>query len=203
MSAIKSMAGVVLGRMLAQKLMPSIRGLGALEPGRYPHPVYGPIIIPRGAESERMPNGIVPPFRIATWGFAVAWVALVWYACRKKSGPELSGDEDLWKASKLQPLPRELRFEPEDSATSDDPVEACLERKGWEIGMIRELRASIADKSQPSLFSEAEEEYTPSEEELLDDIEECLDKIEKRYGSLEAAGLEAVPCIDCEEAVKL
>ena len=203
MSAAGSIAGMVIGRMLAQKLIPSIKGLGALEPGRYPHPVYGPIIIPRGAEAERKPGSINPPFRIATWGFAAAWVALVWYACRKKSGLELSGDEDLWKASQLPGLRRELRFEPEDPADSEDPVEACLERNGWQLDRIRELRSSIADKSQPSLFSEEEEEYTPSEEELLDDIEECLDKIERQYGSLEAAGLESVPCIECEEAVKL
>ncbi len=93
---------------------------------------------------------------------------------------------------------RELQLKAEEiPTTSADPVEACLERRGWRLSRVRELKASIDQKTTPSMFTQEKEPLSSTEEELLADIERCLDQVERQYGSLEAAGIGLVPCPLC------
>jgi len=219
MSAVKQILGMVLGHVVANKLAGGLKGI---EPGRYPQPEAGPLVVPKGAEivsiaqevrrasernldlaeqierlaTENGPASTRPAdqLKIMPWAIYAGFAALVWFAWRG-SDAQLAGDEDLFPE-----LRRELHMEPEDPATSDDPIEACLERRyGWDLKRMRSLRDSIAAKAAPDMFSEEEEDLTGQEAQLLEQIEDCLDRIEVKYGSLEAAGLEMIPCGDCSE----
>lgn len=224
-----SLAGEVVGRVALSRIAESRQGMGRLDPGRYPHPEYGPVIIPRGAEPDPEKPGEVrqihgkAPFQIAPWAFLVAYGGLLWYAARTttavKDAPlppafadfEEHADEAEPLGTKLTEDPylfpslkRELQpFEAEDVATSDDPVEACLERRGWKLPRVEALKESIAEKQSLELFSTEEKELTGGEIQLLEAIEDCLQRIEKEFGSLEAAGIEigcpACSAIDEEE----
>lgn len=195
MTPLGGILGSILGRVLAAK-MP---GLARLEPGRYPHPEYGPIVIPKSPDIERGESSYLPKFQITFPGFMAAWIGFMWYAKRRADRVQLAGEIDLFPG-----LRRELRMEPEDTATADDPVEACLQRRyGWNLNRVRELRESIAEKSTPDMFTKKQEEFTPSENELLANIEDCLERVEETYGSLEAAGLSDVPCDLCGEEAEL
>jgi len=204
MGAFGSIAGSIIGRVLVNRIIPR---LGALEPGRYPHPQWGPIVVPPSPEikpGEPMPRRM--PFQLTTAGFLGAVALTYWLYERGKKKKALAGAQKLFiepekvEQPELWPhLKRELRLEPEEiPTTSADPVEACLERKGWNLARVRELKRSIDKKMIPGMFEEIEEEpLSSSEEELLRDIEACLDRIERQYGSLEAAGLNLVPCPLC------
>ena len=207
-----SLAGQVAGRVALSKIAQRRQGLGGLEPGRYPHPEFGPVIIPGGAEPDPEKPGEVrpitgkPPFQIAPWAFAVGYGALLWYAARQTAVEELppAYPETEYLGAKLTEDPylfpslkRELQpFEAEDVATSDDPVEACLQRRGWKLARVEELKESIAEKQSLDLFSQEEKELTGGEAGLLEAIEDCLQRIEKQYGSLEAAGI-GIGCPAC------
>lgn len=213
MSAVKQIIGMVLGHVVANKLAGG--GVKGIEPGRYPQAESGPLVVPKGAEIasiaqemrrasernlelaeqiERLAAGDGgastrgPAIQFMPWAIYVGFALFLWYAWRG-SEAHLSGDEDLFPH-----LRRELHLEPEDAATSDDPIEACLERRGWDLKRMRVLRDSIAAKSTPDMFSEEEEDLTGEEAELLQQIEDCLDRMEQQYGSLEAAGLEMISC---------
>lgn len=100
------------------------------------------------------------------------------------------GREDLLFPS----LKREItHLDTEDVATSDDPIEACLERAGWKLERVDELRETIFEKEQVDLFTEPDP-LTRSEGELLEAIENCMQKLEAQYGSLEAAGVGCSVC---------
>jgi len=73
-------------------------------------------------------------------------------------------------------LRRELILQAEVVATSDDPVEAFLERKGWPLRRIRELKGSIERKSIPNVFSGKPEDLSRSEIELQADIDAYLNQ---------------------------
>lgn len=200
MSALGSVLGAVAGRVILPRIIAGLRGI---EPGRWPHPEYGPIIVPRGAKfpgeqpgQAGRTTGFQPPFQLTDFGIFLAFGGLLWYAAKRKSTPELGQEQQ-----ELFPgLRRELRLRQEDAATSEDPVEACLERVyGWDLERMRELRDSIAAKQTPDLFTKEEEELTGPEAQLLEQIEECLDRIERQYGSLEAAGLPMIPCPSCSD----
>jgi len=225
MSAVKQILGMVLGHVVANKLAGS--GLKAIEPGRYPQTEAGALVVPKGAEIvsiaqelkraseqnlalaqqiERLAmleagdpaRGPAAQVKLTPWAIYLGLAALAWYAWRA-SASHLAGDDELFPG-----LRRELHMEPEDPATSDDPVEVCLERRyGWNLKTMRDLRDSIAAKGTPDMFSEEQEELTGPEAQLLDQIEDCLDRLERQYGSLEDAGLEMgmemIPCGACSE----
>lgn len=204
MGAFGSIAGSILGRVLVGRILPS---LGRLEPGRYPHPQWGPIIIPPSPElepGERAPLRL--PFKLTTPGLIGAIALSYWLYERNKRKKALAGERPLFiepekvEQEELWPhLRRELELKAETiPTTAADPVEACLERRGWKLGRIKELKASIDQKTTPSMFTREEEPLTSTESELLRDIEACLDQIEKQYGSLQAAGIDLVPCPLCD-----
>ena len=187
MSALTGVLGMIAGRVVTSRMIPA---LGALEPGRYPHPVYGPVVIPRRPDiAPGEPTPFVPPFQITGLGLFLLFGGLLMYAAKRK--PASLGEQ----RQMFPGLRRELRMEPEDTATSDDPVEACLERVyGWNLNRMRELRDSIAAKETPDLFTKEKEPLTAAEAQLLDQIEACLERVQRQYGSLEAAGLPMIPC---------
>ena len=219
MSALTRFLGNLAGQVAARAIIPRIvsatGAVGRMEPGRYPHPEYGPIIIPRGAESDPEQPGQVnhvlqgPPFQIATWAVFAAYGGLLWYAARTTTATALADlpDQPLGQSfseaeeEALFPgLKRELQpFEVEDVATSADPVEACLQRRGWKLDRVAKLMESIQKKQALDLFEAQDEELTGGEAELLDDINDCLKRLEKTFGSLEAAGVSCGACSDLPE----
>ena len=214
MSALSQFLGNLAGQVAARAIIPRILGatgaVGRMEPGRYPHPEYGPVIIPAGAEMDR-PDAPAPPrLQIATWAVFAAYGGLLWYAAKKTAptpladlpeAPEIPdlGDVGVTAFEEETPLlfpglKRELDLESEDIATSDDPVLACLERAGWKLNRVEKLRESIFEKQQLDMFGKPLEDLTRSEEELLEAINTCLAFLEGKFGSLEAAG---VACGEC------
>lgn len=190
MRHLAGILGTILGRVLGNKVIPALRGL---EPGRYPHPQWGPIVIPPTPTLE--PGEPTPrrlPFQVTLPGVVGGLAVAYWlYKRRQRRAAELEGQQ-----KELFPgLRRELQLKAEDVATSADPVEACLERVyGWNLDRVRELKQSIDLKTTPDMFTKKEEPLTGPESQLLDHIEDCLSRIEKEYGSLEAAGLNLAPC---------
>ncbi len=217
-----------LAFMAGQKVLPKVlHSLRGIEPGRYPH-IWPLIIIPKSpvlpdpGDREfkvRKP----PPFKLTTSGFLLTFGGIIWYLKRRRERGELGQQVELDlfpeppKAKKREPrqpstgqqqlwpgLRRELVFdEPVDVSTSEDPVEICMERRGWKLARMHKLRDQIAEKETVSMFdeddSEAEPVFTQGEQSFLEEIEKCLDVVKKRYGSLEAAGLEDVPCELCND----
>jgi hypothetical protein len=84
----------------------------------------------------------------------------------------LSGKGDLFPE-----LRRELVLETEDTATSDEPLEVFLQRKGWKLKRIRELQDSIIEKIQPDIFTGKTIPLDRSEQELQADTEEFFSRI--------------------------
>lgn len=204
MSALSQFLGSVAGQVASSVILKKVMAggmFGEKEPG-----YQLPIIVPPGAEVEGAEREGVGPtfserFKIPFWAFATGYGALLWYAARATApldmpDPDL-GDPDPQQTDLLFPaLKRELtHLDVEDLATSDDPVEACLERAGWKLPRIDELRESIFDKQQTTLFDEPEP-LDRSEEELTEAIEVCMQKLETQYGSLEAAGVGCSLCSD-------
>lgn len=177
-------AGSILGRLVANSI---IKGFSGNTTGRYPHPRFGPVIA--GGE-----EGGSPRVQITFPGFLALFGAALW-AISKRGSRSMGQSEQPGLFPKLR---RELRFEPEDVATSADPVEACLERRyGWNLKRVRELRDSIAAKETPGLFTKEKDPLTAAEAQLLENIEDCLERVQKQYGSLEAAGLSLTECPLC------
>ena len=72
-------------------------------------------------------------------------------------------------------LRRELKLEPaQDPATSDDPVVACMERLGWSILRMDELKASISEKLTPDLFTGKIKRLSPGEKDYQRVMGQCL-----------------------------
>jgi len=217
-----------LAFLAGQRVLPKVlKSLKGIEPGRYPR--WLPIIIipkspvgPGGGDRE-FKKGIGMPFKLTTTGFLLTFGGLLWYLKRRRERAELGQQVELElfpeppKAKKREPrqpstgqqqlwpgLRRELVFdEPVDVSTSEDPVEICMERRGWKLERMHKLRDKIAEKETVSMFddddSEEEPVFTQAEQSFLEEIEKCLDVVAKRYGSLEAAGLEDVPCELCND----
>lgn len=95
------------------------------------------------------------------------WSDLLYLSNRRSQG--LLGQE-------LFPgLRREMVLEPpEDVATSDDPVTACMERLGWRTGRMEELKRSIAEKRTPDLFTGKTKRLSAGEKEYQRVMSECL-----------------------------
>ena len=68
-------------------------------------------------------------------------------------------------------IKRVLVLKADEVVTSDDPMEAWLEMKGWRLSRVRELMRSIHEKQIPPLFGEPEE-LNMSERHLLRAIDE-------------------------------
>lgn len=92
-------------------------------------------------------------------------------------------------------LRRELVLEPpEDVATSDDPVIACMERQGWRMPRIEELKASISEKMTPDLFTGKIQKLTSAEKEYQRIVGECLEARSGTagiFGSIGALSIQA------------
>ena len=70
-------------------------------------------------------------------------------------------------------MPRpDLIMKVDDPATSDNPLEVFLERKGWCLNRVNELRTSMFAKLTISFIKEDNAELTQAEKELQRDIEE-------------------------------
>ena len=98
---------------------------------------------------------------------------------------------DLFKAK------RTLSLEMEDIAKSDDPIYACMERRGYTQKQMDRFSESIAEKATVDIFEKEPEKLTSSENKFQNDIEDCIDKVTKLFGSLQAAGYETQDC-DCD-----
>ena len=82
-------------------------------------------------------------------------------------------------------IKRVLVLEAESIVTSDDPLEQFLERKGWQLSRIRQLRKSIEMSLIPNVFTGKTDPLTRAEKELQRDIDEYY---ERRRGSGRADG---------------
>lgn len=89
---------------------------------------------------------------------------------------------------------RTLTLEMEDIAKSDDPLFACMERRGYKQREMDRLSDSIAMKATIDIFEKKPEKLTSSETKFQDDIQSCIETITKVFGSLEAAGYEDCDC---------
>jgi len=200
MSGFTQFLGAIAGQVASRVIMNKVANVGlsqAREPSREPGGYKPPVIVPKGAEFDR-PEAGVPSgrYKIPTWLFFTGYGALLWYAAKATAPVDMPdlGDPGPEEALLFPGLKRELtHLDVEDISTSDDPVEACLERAGWKLPRIDELRQSIFEKEQVDLFT-TPEPLTRSEGELLEAIESCMQRLEIQYGSLEAAG---VVCSDC------
>lgn len=89
---------------------------------------------------------------------------------------------------------RTLSLEMEDIAKSDDPLFACMERRGYTEKQMDRFSDSIAAKATIDILEKKPEKLTSSESEFQDDIQSCIETITKVFGSLEAAGYEDCDC---------
>ncbi len=129
---------------------------------------------------------------IASWGYGD--MTQVFYDYKWRPGTlleNLRSGGSKWSLPRPKPLPeqlqllgqdlfpdlrRELTLEPpEDTATSDDPVTACMERRGWRIPRIEQLKASISEKLTPDLFTQKTQKLTAGEKEYQRIVGECLE----------------------------
>lgn len=63
----------------------------------------------------------------------------------------------------------------QDTATSDDPLEIYLHRKGWPLTRVKQLQASISEKKTIDMFKQQSRPLSAGELELQADIQEYLD----------------------------
>ena len=92
-------------------------------------------------------------------------------------------EEDYFSPRQQEMFPklrRELKFEPEDAASifTVDPLETCLERKGWQLNKVKKLQDSISAKMTVDMFGKTEK-LTGSEVMLQEQIDECLKRLRR------------------------
>jgi hypothetical protein len=75
-----------------------------------------------------------------------------------------------------------LELEIQDKAKSDDPLEQCLERRGYDIKKVRQMQDSISEKLTPDMFTNQTTPLNQKEKILQDEIDKCLGKT--AHGSL-------------------
>jgi len=74
-----------------------------------------------------------------------------------------------------QPPPRPDRgLEVQDTATSDDPLEIHLQRRGWNLKRVRQLQESISAKLTVDMFTNETKPLSAAEKELQRDITDFL-----------------------------
>lgn len=203
--SIKNILADALGAYVSQLVTgEGVKGLSGISEGRFPKWIT-PIIVPRGAtleEAEGEAPIFDPPFRLTGLGFALGFSALLWYAARemdKAALGELGAEmQDFWETKKQPELfraKRELRvLETEDMATSDDPITACMERRGYTQEQMDRLGDRIAEKTTIDMFDDKPAKLTSSETKFQDDIQDCIDHVKNVFGSMEAAGYEDCDC---------
>lgn len=77
----------------------------------------------------------------------------------------------------LFPMPRpELIMENEELATSDDPLEIYLQRKGWTLTQVKTTQESISEKLTIDIFNQQTEPLNAIETNLQKDIQTFMDK---------------------------
>lgn len=64
----------------------------------------------------------------------------------------------------------------EDTATSDDPLEIHLQRKGWDLKQVKQLQNSISEKLTIDILDNTTKPLNAVELQLQRDIQQFLDK---------------------------
>ena len=67
-----------------------------------------------------------------------------------------------------------LTLEIQDLATSDDPLEIFLQRRGWKLERVAGLQKSISEKLTVDMFSGETQALSTSEVKLQSDIQKFL-----------------------------
>ncbi len=95
-------------------------------------------------------------------------------------GSNWEGEDKAMKQQTLFPLPKpRLVMTIQDVATTDDPLENHLERKGWDLKKVRELQNDISARLTIDIFNGETRELSPLQKQLQNDIQEFLDR--QRY----------------------
>jgi len=76
-------------------------------------------------------------------------------------------------------LKRDLTMEVEDVAKSDDPLEACMERRGYKPGKTQVFQEAIAAKLTADMFGK-QEKLSSAEAMFQEQMQECLDKLKNK-----------------------
>jgi len=76
-------------------------------------------------------------------------------------------------------LKRDLNMEIEDAARSDDPLEACMERRGYKPSKTQVFQEAISAKLTADMFGK-QEKLTGAEAMFQEQMQECLDKLKNR-----------------------
>jgi DNA adenine methylase len=76
-------------------------------------------------------------------------------------------------------LKRDLNMEIEDAARSDDPLEACMERRGYKPSKTQLFQEAISAKLTADMFGK-QEKLTGAEAMFQEQMQECLDKLKNR-----------------------
>ena len=89
-------------------------------------------------------------------------------------------------------LKRDLNMEIEDAAKSDDPLEACMERRGYKPSKTQVFQDAISAKLTADMFGK-QEKLSSAEAMFQEQMQECLDKLKTRpklkFGRLETDSL--------------
>lgn len=104
---------------------------------------------------------------------------------RNKKQFRLAGEtqQDLFK------VPRgTVKLSVQDTATSDDLLEACLERKGYDLKKVKNLQESIAEKLTIDMFTRQTDPLTSKEIALQGEIQDCLSKAYGKSNQLKLFG---------------
>ena len=76
-------------------------------------------------------------------------------------------------------LKRDLNMEIEDAARSDDPLEACMERRGYKPSKTQLFQEAISAKLTAEMFGK-QEKLSSAEAMFQEQMQECLDKLKVR-----------------------
>lgn len=71
----------------------------------------------------------------------------------------------------------ELKLELQDVATSDDPLEIYLQRKGWKMVRVKEIQNDISSKLTVDILDGTTHQLNRGELELQSDIQDFLDTL--------------------------
>ena len=76
-------------------------------------------------------------------------------------------------------LKRDLNMEIEDAARSDDPLEACMERRGYKPSKTQVFQEAISAKLTADMFGK-QEKLTGAEAMFQEQMQECLDRLKNK-----------------------
>jgi hypothetical protein len=147
------------------------------------HPQYESIyIVPTayGYKLDLRKPSFGTPFAIATSSGGLSQYDYRGSLLQGLAGKKIYGD-DFFSPKQQELFPhmrRELTLELDDPATSNDPLEACLERKGWDLRRVQKIQDSIADKMTPDMFGK-KQKLSASEIMLQEQIDNCFQMIRR------------------------